>query len=1208
VPASAAKASLLCLVFTDLVDSTALKSRIGDASAGELLARYHEQVLRLVAANGGREIDSAGDGFFLTFEAPSAAVTFALQLCLLHEREPELPAVRVGAHLGEVTERPAPPGSSKPTLVEGLAVDLAARVCGLAGASQVLLTHPVFNAGRQRLMAEDLDREPRWHTHGPYRLKGIDDPVEIGEVGFEGLSPLAAPPDSEKARRDVSSDDELTLGWRPAPGLGIPGLPNWKLEEPLGRGAMGEVWLAAHEGTHARRVFKFCFQPDSLRSLKREVALLRLLKESLGERPDIAQVIDWQFERPPYFLEMEHTGAGDLVEWARQQGGIDKVELETRLDIVAQVADALAAAHGAGVLHKDLKPANVLIREDAQGRPRVCLTDFGIGLLDSREAHDVPGITVAGLTEALASTGATGGGTRLYMAPEVTEGREATRLSDVYSLGVMLFQVVAGDFRRALASGWEREIDDERLREDIAACVDGEPARRLAGPAELARRLRALPERRAAAGRARQRRRLVIGGLSLAAVAVVAVIGVRLFQLWSKAQWAREVAVPEIIELAGRENYATAFALASEVERELGPNPAFEPLWGAVSTQVDFRTQPPGATVRYKGYANPDGAWTTLGTTPIEQARVPLGPLRWQVELDGYETRVVAFRAPSISRNSPFARTPELVLDPAGTTPEGMLPVEGGRIRGVPLAGLPALNPEFKLELERFYIDRTEVTNAAYQEFVDAGGYGRREFWKHTFVKDGRTLPFEEAMSLFVDSTGRPGPATWVLGEHPEGQEGYPVSGISWYEAAAYAEFRNKRLPTLYHWVAAALPDAELLEPLGPAIVPLANLAGEQLEPVASRPGIGVAGAYDMAGNVAEWVSSERGDRRYLLGGSWTDPGYFFTQSSTESPWERRAGYGVRLASFPNGEPSEALLAPVEIAVQDFASTEPYSDEVFATLRELAAYDPTPLNAASESWLELPGGLRAEQVTLDAAYAGERLIVYLIPPEDAAPPYQAVLWMYGANMLYQRDTQQAVENASRFLSFVPKSGRLLVLPVYAGTFERNDERTRHFFSQYNSRRDLIRQWVQDIGRTLDYLAERDDVDATRVAYMGVSLGAVVGPIVASYEDRIAALLLWSGGFPAATQPREAVDLVSAARRTRVPVLMLNGRYDFVFPLEPHQTQFYEMLGSPEGSKRHVVYEAGHFPFPFGDMIRENLAWLDRHLGPVTSTDVAHETR
>ncbi|MBW1687773.1 MAG: protein kinase, partial [Deltaproteobacteria bacterium] len=466
------------MVFTDLVESTALKSRLGDAAAGERIARYQAEVRRLVAATGGREIDAAGDGFFLSYEAPSAAVTFALRLQLIHHEDPELPPVRVGLHLGEVTERSAPPGSSKPMLVEGLAVDLASRVDGLASPGQVLMTQAVFDAVRQRLKGVEFGREVAWRAHGAYLLKGIDDPIEIGEAGFEGISPLAAPPDSEKARRAVAAGDEVTLGWRPAVGLAIPGRAHWRLEEQLGTGAIGEVWLAQHESTHAHRVFKFCFQAESLRSLKREVVLLRLLKESLGERPDIAQVIDWEFERPPYFFETEHSEAGNLVEWTRRKGGIEEVPLATRLDIVSQIADALAAAHRAGVLHKDLKPANTLIQEDAEGRPRVCLTDFGIGLVTSREALEVPCVTVAGLTESLLSSSTTGAGTRLYMAPEVTEGHQATPLSDVYSLGVILYQILAGDFGHAFATGWERDVEEPLLREDVAACVDGDPAKR----------------------------------------------------------------------------------------------------------------------------------------------------------------------------------------------------------------------------------------------------------------------------------------------------------------------------------------------------------------------------------------------------------------------------------------------------------------------------------------------------------------------------------------------------------------------------------------------------------------------------------------------------------------------------------------------------------------------------------------------------------
>jgi serine/threonine-protein kinase len=688
VTQSDVKSSLLCLVFTDLVDSTALKSRLGDAVAGERIARYQEQVRRLIAETGGREIDSVGDGFFLTYEAPSAAVTFALRLQLFHHDEPALPAVRVGVHLGEVTERPAPPGSSKPTLVEGLAVDLASRVEGLATPGQVLMTQAVFDAVRQRLKGAAFGRDVAWRAHGAYLFKGIDEPIEIGEAGFEGVSPLGAPPDSGKARRAVAASDEVTLGWRPAVGLAIPGRPHWRLEEPLGSGAIGEVWLAEHDGTHARRVFKFCFQADSLRSLKREVVLLRLLKEHLGERPDIAQLIDWQFERPPYFLETEHSEAGSLVEWGRRQGGIDKVPLETRLDIVAQIADALAAAHGAGVLHKDLKPANVLINEDAEGRPRVCLTDFGIGLVTSREALEVPGVTVAGLTEALLSSSAsTGAGTRLYMAPEVMEGREGTSLSDVYSLGVILYQCVTGDFGRALAPGWERDVEEPLLREDIAECVDGNPDKRLSTPEALAGRIRGLHARRVSLQAARGRRRALIGAAAAVALLLLAGAGWRGFQLWSKARWARDVAGPEIMRLAQAGEFPAAFALAKEVEQQLGADPRLEPMWRGISAPVSLVTEPAGATVSYKPYADVDGEWRALGTSPLDGERVPLGVLRWRVEKPGYETREAAFRAPYISRGTPFDWTPAFTLDPEGTAPEGMTPVEGGPRPAVPLSG-----------------------------------------------------------------------------------------------------------------------------------------------------------------------------------------------------------------------------------------------------------------------------------------------------------------------------------------------------------------------------------------------------------------------------------------------------------------------------------------------------------------------------------------
>jgi TolB-like protein/class 3 adenylate cyclase len=190
--APAPGSSLLTLVFTDLAGSTALKVERGDVAGGALIARHREHVTELAREHAGRVVDFAGDGAFLAFEAPSAAAQFALALQAAHAAEPELPAVRVGIHLGEVSEREG--------RVEGLAVDLASRVQSLARPGQVLLSAAAAGAARQRTPGELSGRTVRWRSHGAYTLKGTDEPLEIYEAGLEGVAPFAAPLAGEKAR------------------------------------------------------------------------------------------------------------------------------------------------------------------------------------------------------------------------------------------------------------------------------------------------------------------------------------------------------------------------------------------------------------------------------------------------------------------------------------------------------------------------------------------------------------------------------------------------------------------------------------------------------------------------------------------------------------------------------------------------------------------------------------------------------------------------------------------------------------------------------------------------------------------------------------------------------------------------------------------------------------------------------------------------
>lgn len=273
----------------------------------------------------------------------------------------------------------------------------------------------------------------------------------------------------------------------------LPGRDQWELLAPLGSNRGIEVWLARHRKLGEQRVFKVSVDGARLSCLKREVTLYRMLSQQLGERDDFVKVLDWNFEQAPFYIECEYGGV-DLLQWWQAQNGSAGVPLEQRLELLAAVADSLADAHAVGVLHKDLKPGNILVEAAGDGRWRTRLADFGSAHLLHIDRLAQFGITRLGFTQTLAAMPS--GGTPLYLAPEVIADGSATAPSDVYALGVVLYQLVVGDLRKPLAPGWERDVPDEVLRGDIAAAVDGNPQRRLASARELAQRLRQLDTRR----------------------------------------------------------------------------------------------------------------------------------------------------------------------------------------------------------------------------------------------------------------------------------------------------------------------------------------------------------------------------------------------------------------------------------------------------------------------------------------------------------------------------------------------------------------------------------------------------------------------------------------------------------------------------------------------------------------------------------------
>ena len=623
----------------------------------------------------------------------------------------------------------------------------------------------------------------------------------------------------------------------------------------------------------------------------------------------------------------------------------------------------------------------------------------------------------------------------------------------------------------------------------------------------------------------------------------------------------------EVRDLVGENRYAEAYARARELDTALTDNSLREELWTAVSRAASLTTDPPGADVWMRPYNSAEEDWEHLGRTPLEDARLPIGMSRLRLELEGYQTLYVATR-----------RSNTYQLDPVDSLPQGMVRVQGEEF-DVFLPGLEHLT----IELPDYLIDSTEVTNRQYKQFVDAGGYSIPEYWENPFVQDGRELPFEEAMDLFRDQTGRPGPSMWAVGMYPDGMAAHPVAGVSWYEAAAYARFAGKQLPTLYHWYWAANPFASQF------MLPQSNFGGEGTAPVGMLGGISPSGVFDMAGNVREWTWNRSDDDRFVLGGGWRDPEYMFTDANALSPFDRHELNGFRLMVSLDNTNLELAHEPIARPNRDYLAERPVSDDIFEVYRRLYAYDATPLNAEVIDREEVEHWTR-EKVQLDAAYGNERLTVFLYLPSDAEPPYPIIVYFPGSGAIYRREMRAADDFLFPFLI---KSGRAVLFPVYKGTYDRGTELRSDVQDETILYREHVIQWSKDLGRSIDYLETRSDIAMDRLGYFSLSWGSGMAPVMIAMEPRIKASVLISGGLLLQpTQPE--VDPFNFLPRVKIPTRMVNIPNDFFYPLESSQKPFYQFLGSE--LKDSVLIEGGHVP-PMNHVARETLDWFEQYLGP-----------
>jgi len=959
----------------------------------------------------------------------------------------------------------------------------------------------------------------------------------------------------------------------------------YKIAEVVGRGGMGIVYKAEDTKLKRRVALKFLPPELMLEEEAKERFVLEAQAAAALSHPNICTIHEINEEKGKSFIAMEYV-EGQSLRAKIERGSLEEQEA---LDIAIQIAEGLDEAHKKGIIHRDIKSANIMVTEKGQAK----VMDFGLakvtgGILLTRE-----GTTL---------------GTVAYMSPEQTRGEKVDYRSDIWSLGVVMYEMLSGQLPftgdreasvlysvvheepkplKAIKSGIPAE-----LQQIIYNALKKKRESRYSSTSEMLKDLKKYQDvlRAEELGafnlrtmlRRIRRPRIAIPAVSL--VIAISLVAVGFFNRQAKIRWAREEILPEVEQLVEENwrDFTKAYRLAEQAEKYIPNNPKLSEIFSKCSLNINIETEPPGADIYMKEYNAPDSEWEFLGISPLENIRLPVGIFRWKMEKEDYETVLAA----SLTK-----KTNDLVrvLDKKGSIPEGMVRVTGA---------------ETDLgELDDFYIDKYEVTNMQYKEFINSGGYRNREYWKHEFKKGDMALTWEEATAEFVDQTGRPGPATWQGEDYPEGQENYPVSGISWYEAAAYAEFLGKTLPTGYHWDIARGEYTPLIRApqLGGYAIfaPFSNFEGKGPVPVGSLPGITSYGAFDMAGNVREWNWNERHNGRLISGGAWNDNTYMFGRWSQAPPFDRSPKNGFRCALYPDPERiPESAFSLIELGeTRDFYKEKPVPDSIFQVYKDQFSYDKTELNSSVESRDESSEYWVQERITFDAAYGSERIIAILFLPKNIAPPYQTVIYFPGSQSVF-RNSSKDLDSCNEFqvfLSFVVKNGRAALFPVYKGTMERRDDAltpivfggNSHLYTEYNI------QLVKDFKRCIDYLETRQDINSNKLAYYGMSWGAQLGTIISAVEERLKASVLLAGGLDDLGRPE--ADQINYVTRVKTPTLMLNGKYDTRY--DTSIKPMFDLLGTPDEHKQLKLFETDHIP-PMNEFIKETLAWLDRYLGPV----------
>jgi len=582
----------------------------------------------------------------------------------------------------------------------------------------------------------------------------------------------------------------------------------YRLDKLIGEGGMGDVYRATH--VHIDTEFAVKLLKPEFVANQTAIKRFRLEAKAAGRihHPNAVRVTDFGVtpERIVY-LVMELVQGHSLRSLMRNEKKLDYIRA---VRIVLQICGALEAAHRGGVIHRDLKPDNILI-EKVHDTERVKVLDFGIAKLKETK------------TDAFLTQAGTIIGTPQYMSPEQCQGKPLDPASDIYSIGILLYEMLSGtvpfDGESVLQVVYDqlhaqprplREISPdtpEPLAQVVMRALEKEPAQRQSSAIQLSDELKQAVEMAGEGGSISISTPLVFRPPDSTSMRRPGIdspspaFGEERHNLSPSLSEGRSLSISrETTALSRKGAELTAEIDATSSQIGLGRSNSLEKKELAAQKPVDLEAEteelPGGRKSR---------------TQLIAIAAIVL------VALAG----IIFYFIMNPSQPSSDPRPP--------APPEGMVYIPSGKFMMGRNDGSSDEGPAHEVQVEPFFLDAQEVTNQDYKRFVDA--------------------------------TSRPAPKHWKFnGYYKPDEARFPVTYVTWDDAASYAKWANKRLPTEAEWEYAARGgDKGFLYPWGNQWQDgYANVdRKEQTKPAPVRSfekDISPFGIYDMAGNVSEWV------------------------------------------------------------------------------------------------------------------------------------------------------------------------------------------------------------------------------------------------------------------------------------------------------------------------------------------------------------------